>query len=233
MINKIGIIGAMDEEVDILKRASNIFNKTSIAGMEFCEGRLDKIDVIIVKCGMGKVNAGICANTLINNFDCNKIINIGVAGSLDNMLNIGDIVISTDACQHDFTVEAIGFKKGEIPFTGLYAFPADLDLRKLALNSFNKINLNVKAYEGRICSGDQFISTKEQKDKIVSNFGGLACEMEGAAVAQACYLNNIPFVIIRAISDKSDGSQSVEFETFKASAAKNCVKIVQEMLGRL
>ena len=233
MINKIGIIGAMDEEVDILKRASNIFNKTSIAGMEFCEGRLGKIDVIIVKCGMGKVNAGICANTLINNFDCNKIINIGVAGSLDNMLNIGDIVISTDACQHDFTVEAIGFKKGEIPFTGLYAFPADLDLRKLALNSFNKINLDVKAYEGRICSGDQFISTKEQKDKIVSNFGGLACEMEGAAVAQACYLNNIPFVIIRAISDKSDGSQSVEFETFKASAAKNCVKIVQEMVGSL
>ena len=114
----IGIIGAMDTEVASLKQEADIKKTTVIAGMEFCEGTLEGKNVVIVKCGMGKVNAGICANTLINNFGCTKIINTGVAGSLDNQIDIGDIVVSVDAVQHDFTVEAIGFAKGEIPYTG-------------------------------------------------------------------------------------------------------------------
>ena len=229
----IGIIGAMEEEVALLKEAAEIENTMTIADMEFCEGEIGDTDVVIVQCGMGKVNAGICAHTLINEFGCTKVINTGVAGSLDNQLDIGDIVVSTDAVQHDFDVEAIGFEKGEIPYTGLYAFPADEDMRALAVETVAEIAPDVNAYEGRVCSGDQFISTKEQKKDITSDFGGMCCEMEGAAVAQTCYINDTPFVIIRAISDKEDGSQSVEYETFKAKAAERCAKIVQKMIEKL
>ena len=229
----IGIIGAMEEEVSLLKETADIKKTTEIAGMEFCEGTIEGKDVVIVQCGMGKVNAGICANTLINNFNCTKIINTGVAGSLDNQLDIGDIVVSVDAVQHDFTVEAIGFEKGEIPYTGRYAFPADEAMRKAAVEAVQETVPDIHVFEGRICSGDQFISEKEQKETIISNFGGLCCEMEGAAIAQACFLNDTPFVVIRAISDKSDGSHSVEYETFKGEAANNCARSVLEMLKKL
>ena len=229
----IGIIGAMDEEVATLKEAAKITKMTTIAEMEFCEGKLGDNRVVIVQCGMGKVNAGICAHTLINDFGCTKIVNTGVAGSLDNRLDIGDIVVSVDAVQHDFDVEPIGFQKGEIPYTGLYAFPADEEMRAVAIEAAAKAAAHIHAYEGRVCSGDQFVGTDEQKQAITSNFGGMCCEMEGAAIAQACYLNNTPFVVIRAISDKSDGSQSMEYETFKAEAAANCAKIVEYMVGRL
>lgn len=226
----IGIIGAMDAEVDTLKAAANAQEKTTIAGMEFCEGTLGEKQVVIVKCGMGKVNAGICAHTLINYFGCTKIINTGVAGSLDNRIDIGDIVVSTDAVQHDFDVTAIGFTKGEIPYTGLYAFPADDGLRAAAVNAAHEASSSINVFEGRVCSGDQFINTKEQRDKITSSFGGLCCEMEGAAIAQTCYLNNVPFVIIRAISDKPDETKFEDYQSFEPKAAKLCASIVHYMI---
>ena len=228
---KIGIIGAMEEEVGALKEALTDSKTTTIAGMEFCEGKLEGVDVVIVQCGMGKVNAGICANTLINNFGCTKVINTGVAGSLDNQINIGDIVVSVDACQHDFTVEDIGFKKGEIPYTGLSAFPADETMRKQAVEAVHAAAPDVQVFEGRVCTGDQFVSSKEQKETITSNFGGMCCEMEGGAIAQACYLNNIPFVIIRAISDKADESEEMNYELFKKDAAEHCAAVVRYMVG--
>lgn len=231
---KIGIIGAMEEEVTSLKEAAIIGKMTKIAAMEFCEGMLgEKQEVVIVQCGMGKVNAGICANTLINQFGCGIIINTGVAGSLDARLDIGDIVVSTDAVQHDFTVEAIGFAKAEIPYTGLYAFPSDDVLQKKAVEAVKAVAPEIKVFEGRVCSGDQFISSKEQKDAIIADFGGLCCEMEGAAVAQACYLNGTPFIIIRAISDKPDGSGAVDFNEFKETAAARCAEIVRYMIENL
>lgn len=229
----IGIIGAMDNEVKTLKEAANIKSTTKIAEMEFCEGALEGKDVVIVKCGMGKVNAGICAHTLINKFNCTKIINTGVAGSLDNKIDIGDIVVSTDAVQHDFDVEAIGFKKGEIPYTGLYAFPADEAMRKAAVTAVKESASDIHVFEGRVCSGDQFINTSEQKDKIISNFGGMCCEMEGAAIAQACYLNNTPYVVIRAISDKPDETEIVDYKQFETKAAERCAKIVEYMIKTL
>ena len=229
----IGIIGAMDVEVTALKDAADITETTTVAGMEFCEGTLGKKNVVIVKCGMGKVNAGICANTLINDFGCGRIINTGVAGSLDARIHIGDIVVSTDAVQHDFDVEAIGFAKGEIPYTGLFAFPADEALREAAANAVKKAAPDIHVFEGRVCSGDQFISTKAQKERIISDFGGMCCEMEGAAIAQACYLNDTPFVVIRAISDKPDETEIVDYKTFEAQAAARCAEIVKYMVERL
>ena len=230
---RIGIIGAMDVEVTSLKEAADITGTTKIAEMEFCEGTLGGKNVVIVKCGMGKVNAGICAHTLINDYGCTKIINTGVAGSLDNQIDIGDIVVSVDAVQHDYDVEAIGFQKGEIPYTGLFAFPADEALRAAAVTAVQESAPYIHVHEGRICSGDQFISTKEQKETIIHNFGGMCCEMEGAAIAQTCYLNNTPFVVIRAISDKPDETEIVEYQTFEAEAAARCAKIVQYMIEHL
>ena len=227
----IGIIGAMDEEVASLKSAVENPQISMIAGMEFCKGKLDGTDVVIVQCGVGKVNAGVCAHTLINIFGCTKIINTGVAGSLDARIDIGDIVVSTDAVQHDFTAEAVGFAKGEIPYTGLYAFPADETMRESAVEAAHAAAPEVQVFEGRICSGDQFIASKEQKDRIITDFGGLCCEMEGGAIAQVCYLSNTPFVIIRAISDKADDSEEMNYELFKEKAAERCAAIVRYMIS--
>ena len=199
---KIGIIGAMEEEVTSLKEALTDSKTTSIAGMEFCEGKLDSENVVVVQCGMGKVNAGICANTLINDFGCTKIINTGVAGSLDNQIDIGDIVVSTDAVQHDFTIEPIGFEKGEIPYTGLYAFPADETMRKEAVQAVRESAPDVKVFEGRVCTGDQFIFSKEQKGwekqtsdllerrlLLLNHQCGVVAERAGAVVYRHCPRN--------------------------------------------
>jgi adenosylhomocysteine nucleosidase len=229
----VGIIGAMDIEVDSLKKEANAQDHETIAGMEFYPGKLGDKDVIIVKCGVGKVNAGICAHTLINHFGCDRIINTGVAGSLDNDIDIGDIVVSVDVVQHDFDASPVGFQKGEIPYTGLYAFPADESLRASAVKAVEEAAPDIKVFEGRICTGDQFITTREQKDKITGDFGGMCCEMEGGAIAQACYINDIPFVIIRAISDKEDGSHHVEYELFAEEAAETCSKAVQYMVENI
>ncbi len=229
----IGIIGAMDEEIDPLLEAAQIRGKRVVAGMEYCEGTLEGKPVVIVRCGMGKVNAGICANTIINDFGCTRVLNAGAAGSLDNQIDIGDVVVSVDAVQHDFDVSVIGFKKGEIPFTGLYAFPADEAMRRAAVEAVREVAPEVGVFEGRVCSGDQFVSTSEQKDRITSSFGGMCSEMEGGAIAQACYLNDTPFVIIRAISDKADGSQAMEFDAFKAEAGARTARVVQRMVQNL
>ena len=228
---KVGIIGAMEEEVATLKGGLTDPKTTTVAGMEFCEGKMEGKSVVVVQCGMGKVNAGICATTLINQFGCTKVINTGVAGSLDNQINIGDIVVSVDACQHDFTVESIGFAKGEIPYTGLSAFPADETMRKEAVAAAQAAAPDVRVFEGRVCSGDQFVSSRAQKETIKANFGGMCCEMEGGAVAQACYLNGTPFVIIRAISDKADESEEISFELFKKSAAEHCASVVRHIIA--
>ncbi len=232
-VEKIGIIGAMDIEVDLLKESANVKKITKLADMDFCEGSLGENDVVIVKCGMGKVNAGICASILINEFDCTQIINTGCAGSLDNDMDIGDIVVSTETVQHDFDATHLGYKKGEVPYTGLYAFEADKNLRKIAVDTIKNAYTDVKVFEGRVCSGDQFISTKEQKDAIISNFGGLCCEMEGGAVAQSCYLHKVPFVILRVISDKPDETTFVEYQVFEKEASIKCEKIVRSMIERM
>ncbi len=228
--DRIGIIGAMDIEVATIIEEMDVETVTVMSDMEFNQGKLSGKDVIVVKCDMGKVNAGICASILINNFGAKYIINTGVAGSLDNRLNIGDIVISTDAVQHDFDVSPIGYEKGEIPYTGLVSFEADETLRGYAVKAVKECVPEVNVLEGRVCSGDQFIASDEQKDRIVSEFGGLCCEMEGGAIAQVCHLNDIPYVIIRAISDKADGSDTIDYPVFERIAALRCADIVAYMV---
>ena len=227
---KYGIIGAMDPEVTSLQESLTDPKSEIIADMKFVSGRLGQTEAVIVKCGMGKVNAGICAHTLIQKYGCTKIINTGVAGSLDSRIDIGDIVVSTEAVQHDFDVSVIGFQKGEIPYTGLVAFPSDPALHDEAVKAVKATAPEINVFEGRVCSGDQFIASSEQKNKILETFGGLCCEMEGGAIAQVCYLNHTPYVILRAISDKADHSEEMSFEQFAETAAKRCAAIVHVMV---
>lgn len=226
----IGIIGAMEDEVTLLKEMASNKKTTVVSGMEFIEGTIGGNNVVIVQCGMGKVNAGICAEVLITKFNATSIINTGCAGSLDNDIDIGDFVVSTDAVQHDYDVSPIGFERGEIPYTGLYAFPADEGLQARAKKAIEQSAPDSKIFSGRICSGDQFIYLDEQRETITSNFGGLCSEMEGAAIAQVCYLNQVPYVIIRAISDKVDGSEEVEFSEFSKMASEQCASITGYMV---
>lgn len=230
---KTGIIGAMDVEVNFLKDAMTDKKINTIAGMEFCEGKLDDTDVIVVKCGMGKVNAGICAQILVDQYHVGRVINTGVAGSLDAEINIGDIVISTDTVQHDFDLTPIGYKRGELNSPRMIAIPADEKMRTTAAEAVREVAPDIQAFEGRICTGDQFIASKEQKKAIVSEFQGLCCEMEGGAIAQVCYLNDIPFVIIRAISDKADDSEEVSFKAFEEAAAVHCAAITRYVVQKM
>ena len=228
---KTGIIGAMDEEVNSLKEALEEKEISTIAGMEFCEGKLDGADVVVVKCSVGKVNAAACTQILIDRFGVDRIINTGVAGSLDAAIDIGDIVVSTEAVQHDMDVTALGYARGEIPYIEKSVFPADEEMRASALEAVKAAAPEVHAFEGRVCSGDQFIASREQKESILSSVGGLCCEMEGAAIAQVCSLNGTPFVIIRAISDKADDSEEVSYVKFVEAAAENCAAITRYMIA--
>ena len=229
----IGIIGAMDEEVSLLKKEVSDVRTEMIAGMDYFAGKLGEVPVVIVKCGIGKVNAGICTQILIQKFHAAAVINTGVAGSLDSKIDIGDIVVSTEAIQHDFDCSPLGFAKGEIPYTGLAAFPADEALRTCAAAAVRKTAPEIHVFEGRICSGDQFIASRAQKEAIVNTFGGLCCEMEGASVAQVCTLNQVPYVILRAISDKADDSEEVSYSVFVESAAHRCAATVINMVKSL
>ena len=229
-MKRIGIIGAMEPEVALLKEASTDLKTTEIAGTTFVEGLMGSRKVVIAQCGMGKVNAALCAHTMIQQFVCDAIINSGVAGSLSDELEIGDFVISKQASQHDFDASPIGFQKAEIPYTGLTAFQADPTLIEAATSAAKAVVGESHYRLGAICSGDQFIIDVKKKESLHEEFRALCCEMEGGAIAQACHLNGVPWVIIRCISDKPDGSEIVNFEEFSAKAARKGSEVVQYMI---
>lgn len=229
---KLGIIGAMLVEVATLKE--NMKNKTvtARAGMEFCEGELEGLPAVVVQCGIGKVNAALCVQILCDCFGVTHVVNTGIAGSLCNDLDIGDLVVSCDAIYHDFDLHFWGRPIGQVPGFDVTAFPADSKMIELAFAAAESVNAGHTKI-GRVASGDQFICSREQKDKIVADTQGVCAEMEGAAVAHAAYRNGIPFVILRAISDKADDSAEMDYPTFEAIAAKRCAKVVQIMAARL
>lgn len=229
----LGIIGAMDEEVARIKEEMTEVTVTSAAGMEFFEGRLAGKDAVVVRSGIGKVNAGICTQILADRFHVDAVINTGIAGSLKNEINIGDIVISTDTVQHDVDASGFGYKKGQIPRVDTFSFKADEVLRNLAVVCNEKVNPDIQAFCGRVVSGDQFISDHEKKRWLSEEFGASCTEMEGAAIAQAAYLNHIPYLVIRAISDKADDSAGMDYAEFEAQAIRHSVNLILEMAARL
>ncbi|WP_072723987.1 5'-methylthioadenosine/adenosylhomocysteine nucleosidase [Tepidibacter thalassicus] len=232
-MNRIGIIGAMDEEVDILKELMNIEETIEKASLKFYVGKLEDKSVILVRCGIGKVNAALCTQILISEFNVGAVINTGVAGALHDELDVFDIVISTDTLHHDFDVTAFGHELGIIPRMETSVFKADDRLVKIAYDSSVEIVKGHKVLKGRVVSGDIFVSNKEIKEKLVNQLNGYCTEMEGAAIGHTCYLNNVPFVIIRAMSDKADGSADVNFNEFVNKAAHNSKDIVLNMIKKI
>ena len=229
----VGIIGAMDEEVAKLKEIMTNVEVTSRASMQFYKGMMNGHEVVVVRSGIGKVNAAICTQILCDRFKVRAVINTGIAGSLNAKINIGDIVLSVDALQHDVDATGFGYDLGVIPRMETSTFVADEELRKLAKECCERVNPDIQVIEGRVVSGDQFISDKMVKTRLIGQFHGDCTEMEGAAIAQAAYLNKIPFLIIRAISDKADDSASEDYPTFEKKAIAHSVALVSEMVKNL
>ena len=229
----IGIIGAMEVEVAILKEKMEDVRIIKKASMDFYEGILAGKKVVVVRSGIGKVNAGICAQILADVFSVDAIINTGIAGSLNKNINIGDIVLSTDVVQHDMDATGFGYRKGQIPQMPVFFFNADDNLRRLAAEVCREVNPDIQVFEGRIASGDQFVCDQDVKNRIVSEFSAYATEMEGAAIGQAAYLNEIPFLVVRAISDKADGSAQMDYSEFEKAAVDHSVRLTLNMLARI
>ncbi|WP_127588426.1 5'-methylthioadenosine/adenosylhomocysteine nucleosidase [Paenibacillus koleovorans] len=229
---KIGLIGAMAEEIQLIEERLEGLRATEKAGIRFMEGRLNGKDVVLCKSGVGKVNAAVCTQLLIDTFDVDAIVFTGVAGALAPELSIGDIVISTDCQQHDVDVTALGFPRGTIPFAEQSVFPAHPALVDLAYEA-SRVGFEGLAVKGRVLSGDQFIASRETVRQLHEELQGACTEMEGAAVAQVCAMNGVPYVVIRSMSDKADGSAHVNFAEFTVLASRHSYTIVDEMLKRM
>ena len=232
---KIGIIGAMEIEVAKLKADMKIKKIVEKASMEFVEGTLFGKDVVVVKCGVGKLAAGICTQILVDLFDVTHIINTGIAGSLDENVKIGDIVVSEDVIYHDVDVTIFGYEMGQQAGMPKREFKADEELvgiiKEAAEIIIDETDMgDVALHFGRICSGDQFVGSDTKKIWIKDTFDGLCTEMEGASIAHTCYLNHIPFVIVRAISDGADDDSEVNYPRFEKQVAEHCAKITERVV---
>ena len=233
-MKKLGIIGAMTIEVEALKEQMTDMSTTQKAGMTFYEGKLENLPVVLVVCGVGKVNAALCVQVLCDLFAVTHIVNTGVAGSLCAQLDIGDFVISEKAMYHDFDCSVINpnYKVGQVPGLSVHAFPADKEMVQLAFDAAQQVHSG-HARVGTVASGDQFVSNKEQKEKIIANTGAICTEMEGTAIAHAAWKNGVPFVVIRAISDKADDSAQMDYPTFEAIAAKRCAAVTRLLAQKM
>lgn len=230
---KIALIGAMVSEVELLRERIDDAQAITYAGNEFYEGSLAGAPVVLTACGIGKVNAAARTQAMIDRFAPTHIVFTGIAGSLDARVGIGDIVVSTDCVQHDYDANVLGVARGHVPGFDAVGFVADEALRAEAVAALRAAAPETHVVEGRVASGDQFVSSLAQKEDIAGAFGALCCEMEGAAVAQVACLNQVPFVVIRAISDKADGSAEMDYATFETIASHQGADAVQELCRRL
>lgn len=229
----LGIIGAMDEEIIKIKSIMKISFIKIVAGMKFHQGTIDGKDLVLVRSGIGKVNAALCSQILIDQFKVSYIINTGIAGSLQKKIKIGDIVLSSDAGQHDVDATEWGYQLGEIPRMNKVFFPADQKLIVLARECCEKVNPDINVHVGRVLSGDQFVSDAEKKQWLIETFDGWCTEMEGASIAQTAYLNQIPYLIIRSISDQADEGAQVDYTTFEQAAIEHSTRLTLAIIEAL
>lgn len=223
----IGIIGAMDVEVDALKNQLENKTEEEISSVKYVKGTLNGKETVIAKCDPGKVNAAICAEAMIIKYSPEMIINVGVAGSLSNELDIGQIAIGESSVQYDMDTSPLGDPKGFVSGIGTVEFECDKEIVKKFIFAAKNCD-DLKYCTGRIATGDRFVASDGIKNEIIKDFDCIACEMEGAAIGHVCAVNKIPYGILRAISDKADGSSHMDYPTFTKLAAKNSVKIINE-----
>ena len=223
----LGIIGAMEEEVRQLRDVMKVEEIRTKAAMEYAVGTLERTPVVLVRSGIGKVNAAVCTQILVDEFGVDAVINTGIAGSLQGKIDIGDIVLSTDVLHYDMDASVFGYAPGQVPRMDRLAFPADESMQEIAEACCRRVNPEIGVHRGRVVSGDQFVSSEEKKEWIRREFSGYCTEMEGAAIGHTAYLNGVPFLIIRAISDKADNSAVMDYPEFEAKAILHTVRLVR------
>jgi len=216
----IGIIGAMDIEIEHINAVMDEKEEFTVSGALYTKGKLEGKDVVTAVCGIGKVFAAMCAQTMIVKFGADTIINTGVAGGLTNKTDILDTVVATALVQHDMDTTYFGDPRGLISGINVVEFPCDKALAE-------KISSNVEGncIRGIVASGDCFVADSDKKKDISETFNAVACEMEGAAIAQVCYMNNIPFCVLRSISDGANGEE-MNYERFKVVAAEKAANVI-------
>ena len=229
-MKKIGIIVAMQEELEEIKNIMKNISKKEINNLTFLDGKIEEKNIVLVQCGIGKVNAARVTQILLDNFEIECVINLGAAGALNPMLEIGDIVIGEKLVQHDFDITAFGHTKGYITGVGDFISSSNEMINKIkkSVNNINDRTYKIKV--GNIASGDIFCTDIEMKNKIYTKFDADCVEMEGAAIGQVCYLDKIPFIVIRSISDSPNGKNAVVFDEFVKLASKRCAKILREYM---
>lgn len=226
----IGIIGAMEIEVEKIKAFLTDATSEVVSGVTFVRGKFCEKDIVVAKCGVGKVFAGLCAEAMILKYDPELIINVGVAGCLDESLKIGDIVIADSVCQHDMDTSPLGDPVGMLSDINIIKIPADKKAYELFSECAKELSLPYSV--GTIASGDQFVSSSDKKKYIIDNFGAKSCEMEGGAIGHVCYVNNVPFAVLRAMSDGADDGAKMDFPTFAKLAAENSTKVIKSFLSK-
>ena len=224
----IGIIGAMQTEVDLLISKIENAETKIISGISFVSGKIYEKEVVVAKCGIGKVFAALCAQTMILEYGVKMLINTGVGGAISDELDIGDIAVSDFVVQHDMDTTALGDPLGLISGINVVKIAADEGLVADFCRAAKE--KGARHLVGTIASGDTFISSAEKKKNIAAAFDAVVCEMEGAAIGQVCYVNKTPFCIVRAVSDKADGSSGVDYMTFVAAAAEKNASVILEFL---
>ncbi len=225
----LGIIGAMQMEIENLKPSVKNPVLESVSGIQFIKGQIDGVDVVAAVSGVGKVFAAVCTEIMILHFGVDHVINIGVAGSLVKDLKVLDVAVAESAVQHDMNTSALGDPVGLISGINVINFEADKELTKIVCEVLEDKGITYQV--GVIASGDMFVDTDKQRDRIRRNFQAIAAEMEGASIAHVCYINNVPFTLIRSISD-GDGS-AMDYNTFAGKAAEQSIDIVLEVINRI
>ncbi len=226
-----GIIGAMQSEIDGLLALLDRREERRLGGVLFHTGRLGEREVVLAKCGVGKVSAAMTATLMIREFAPQAVINTGVSGALSPTLSVGDLALATALVEHDMDTSALGDPVGYLSGLDIVYLPADGRLLGAAEAAADA--LGVRSESGVIASGDQFICDRAKKEWLRDTFGAISCEMEGAAIAHICYAMGVPVAVVRTISDKADGSAEVDFPTFAAAAAVQSCRVTAEMLKLL
>lgn len=226
----IAVIGAMEPEVQALIAALEGKSCETVSGITVHTGKIGEKTVAVAKCGIGKVFAAVCAQTLILKYSPDLVINTGVGGALRSGITTGDIVVADSLCQHDMDTSAIGDPKGLVSGINVIYFDADRRAGEILLSAAKELGLN--ATLGRIASGDKFIASSDDKARIIADFAADACEMEGCAVAQTAYINGTPFAVVRAISDSADGEATMDYPTFLPIAARNSTNLTLALIKR-
>ena len=224
---KLGIIAAMKIEAELIEAAMTDIVRETCSSIEYCLGKIGTTDIVLAVCGIGKVFAAICAQTMIVKYAPDAVINTGVGGTLTKKLSVGDVAVSSAMVQHDMDTSALGDPVGLISGINIVEIPADAALAE-KISAIVK-SMGINTVTGTIATGDQFIGNQETKNRIADTFGAIACEMEGAAIGQVCYVNKVPFAVIRAISDDADGGACEDYPAFAKMAAKNSAKAVIEL----